>query len=266
MSQSAGPVGMVDSLAGLGGGPTEDALAFAEAYLAEGEMDPAVLARATDPERIAERERLTAEQRAIDWPALGYYRDANAALAGQRVEVVFLGDSLTEMWRIAQPDLFQNGVVNRGISGQTSPQMLLRFMADVVALKPRAVHLMCGANDIAGNTGPTTPQDYKANVLAMLELARAHEIEMILASLCPISGLPWAPGVQDPKDRVAELNDWLGGLAAARGLVHPDYHAVLSDDVGGLREDLTRDGVHPNARGYGLMRPLAAAALAAVRG
>ena len=255
------PKGMVDHLPGNGGPPPE-ALAFATAYMAEGEMDPALLAKLGDPEFLAERERRKAAQRQVDWANLGYYRDDNAARAGQATDVVFIGDSITEMWRIAQPDLFTGGVVNRGISGQTSPQILLRFMADVVALKPRAVHLMCGINDVAGNTGPTTPQDYRHTILAMLDMARANAITVILAGLTPLTGLPWSPEVRDPRGRAGELDLWLGALAAERGLIHADYRPALVDADGALRADLTRDGVHPDAAGYALMRPIADAAMA----
>lgn len=257
--------GMVDSLPG-GGGPTAEALAFAQAYMAEGEMDPALLARLGDPEHLAERERLKAVQRAGDWAGLGYYRDANAALGGAPVDVVFMGDSITEMWRIAQPDLFSGGVVNRGVSGQTSAQMLVRFMPDVIALKPRVVHLMCGANDIAGNTGPTTPQDFQHNVLAMLDLAQANGVEVILASLTPITGLSWAPAVVNPRGRVVELNAWVASVASGRGLVHIDYFAELSDEAGNLKAEFTRDGVHPRMAGYQAMRPAAERAMATAMG
>lgn len=261
MSDVQRPVGMVDSLEGQVGGPTEQALAFARAYMAEGEMDPALLALLSNPEAMAERERLKAEQKARDWGNLGYYRADNAALAGQRTDVVFMGDSITEMWRIAQPDLFENGRVNRGISGQTSPQMLLRFMPDVIALKPRLVHLMCGTNDVAGNTGPTTPGDYRNNIIAMVDLARANGIAVILANIPPMNGLPWSPGVADPQGRVAELNGWLEAFAAERGLIHVDYGAVLTDGANGMRAEFTRDGVHPGAGGYAVMRPVAEVAL-----
>ena len=255
-------VGMVDSLNGQGGGPTEEALTFARAYMAEGPMDPAILAWLQDPERTARREQAKQDLRARDWPAFSHYREANAALAGQRTEVVFIGDSITEMWRIAQPDLFSAGVVNRGISGQTSPQILLRFMPDVVALKPKVAHIMCGVNDIAGNTGPTTPQDYRGNMLAMLDIASANGIHIVLAHLTPISGLPWSPDVVDPKARIVELNGWLASVAAERGLVQVDYGPALSDGQGGLKAEFTRDGLHPGAGGYAVMRPLAEAAIA----
>lgn len=252
---------MVDSLLDQEGGPAEDALMFAQAYMAEGEMDPRVIARIRDPEQVALRAERATELRKRDWAALSHYRRANADLAGQPVEAVFLGDSITEMWGVAQPDLFTGGVVNRGISGQTSPQMLVRFMPDVIALKPRAVHILCGVNDVAGNTGPTTPQDYRNNILAMLDLAQAHGVTVILASLAPIIGLVWTPEVQRPRERVAELNAWIAGTVAARGLVPADYVSVLADENGALRPEFTRDGVHPHSAGYRAMRPVADAAL-----
>lgn len=259
------PVGMVDSLLGQGGGPTPEGLAFARAYMAEGDMDPAVVAAITDPENAARRAEAALALKARDWPAFSHYRDANAALAGQPVKVVFLGDSITEMWQVAQPELFTNGLVNRGISGQTSPQMLLRFMPDVVALRPRAVHLMCGINDVAGNTGPTTPQDYKNNVLAMLDLAQAHGIDVMLASMTPIRGFSWSPEIRDPHLRVAELNPWLSQVARERDLIHVDYVPVLADGEGLLRMDYARDGVHPHAAGYRAMRAVLDQALATLR-
>lgn len=252
--------GMVDQLPGYGGA-SADELAFARAYLADGEMDPAVMTMLANPERIAERDRLKAQRKAEDFAALGHYRDANAALAGKPVDVVFIGDSITEMWPIAQPDLFTSGVVGRGVSGQTSPQILLRFMADVVALKPRAVHLMCGVNDVAGNTGPSTPEDYRNSIRAMVALARAHDIAVILGGLTPVTGFPWAPEVSDPRARVVTLNGWLRAFAGEQSLAFVDYFAVLADAEHGLRADLARDGIHPQTRGYALMRPLAEAAV-----
>ena len=252
--------GVLDHLPGTGG-PTEDALAFARAYLAEGEMDAALTARLRDPERLAERERLATIQRATDWAALGYYREDNAGLAGQSVDVVFMGDSITEMWRVAQPELFTGGVVNRGISGQTSAQMLVRFMPDVIALKPRVVHLMCGVNDVAGNTGPTTPRDLLNNIAAMIDLAWAHGIAVVLGTVTPVTGLPWAPGVQDPRGRIMALNAEVRALAEQRGLILTDYFAALADEAGALKAELTRDGVHPTGRGYDVMRPVVDAAL-----
>ncbi|CAN5346996.1 hypothetical protein BH10PSE1_BH10PSE1_21080 [soil metagenome] len=252
-------IGMVDRLDSRGFGPIADEIAMVRAYLAPGEMDSAPLLRLA--EQAALREQRGAERKARDWPALAHYREANAALAGQSVDVVFIGDSITEIWGLAQPDLFTGSVVNRGISGQTSPQILLRFMADVVGLKPRAVHLMCGVNDIAGNTGPNTVQDYKNNILAMLLLAEANGITVILGSLTPVSDV-WKPAVSNPAERIAELNAWQVELAAERGLIRADYGPVLSDANGGLRADFHRDGLHPGTGGYAAMRPVTDAALA----
>lgn len=254
-------VGMVDRLDSKGFGPSEEDYGFAEAYLAPGDLDPAWVAKLADPERRATREALSAERKARDWPAISQYREANAALVGQAVDVVFIGDSLTEFWRVAQPDLFTGGVVNRGISGQTSPQILLRFMADVVALKPRAVHILCGGNDMAGNTGPSTVQDYKNNILAMLALAEAHGVRVILGALTPFNVVSWNPAVGDLRARTAELNAWQAALAAERGLVRADYFTVLADEDGLMKPEFHRDGVHPTRAGYAVMRPVAEAAV-----
>lgn len=256
---------MIDDLPNLESGPTEDQLAFARAYLAERPMEPAILARIQSPDDIAARDAAKAERLARDWAGLGYYRRANAALTGRPVEVVFIGDSITEMWAVAEPDLFSDGHANRGISGQTSPQILLRFMADVAALKPRIVHLMCGINDVAGNTGPTTPADYQNNIRAMLDLALAHGIGVILAGLTPAAGFAWSPEITGVAERVSELNAWLAGLATRRGLVFADYHAPLAGPGGALRPELTRDGVHPTAAGYRVMRPICEQALIQAR-
>lgn len=254
-------VGMVDRLDSKGFGPSDEDYAFAEAYLAPGDLAPQWVARLSDPERRARREALAAERRARDWPALSQYRDANAALAGQVVDVVFVGDSLTEFWGVAQSDLFTGGVVNRGISGQTSPQILLRFMADVVALKPRAVHILCGGNDMAGNTGPSTVEDYKNNILAMLALAQAHGIRVILGALTPFNVVGWNPAVGDLRARTAELNAWQTALVAERSLIRADYFSVLADADALLKAELHRDGVHPTRAGYEVMRPVAEEAI-----
>lgn len=255
-------VGMVDSLASIEGGPGEDGLAFARAYMADGEMDLAALARFQSPEQIVRREARAAWRKANDWAALSHYRNANAALAGTATRVVFIGDSITEMWAVAQPDLFNDGVVNRGVSGQTSPQVLLRFMADVVALRPRVVHLMCGVNDVAGNTGPTTAEDYKNNMRAMLDLAQIHQLTVVLGGLTPVGDMPWAPRILNARERVAELNGWLAALADERDLIFVDYFRALALEGRTMPPEFTRDGVHPGRAGYAAMRPLTDAALA----
>jgi len=254
-------VGMVDRLDSRGFGPSEEDYAFAEAYLAPGDLDPKWVLRLSDPELRAAREALGAERKARDWPALSQYREANEALAGKPVDVVFIGDSITEFWKVADAALFSGPIVNRGISGQTSPQILLRFMADVVALKTRAVHILCGGNDMAGNTGPSTVEDYKNNILAMLTLAEAHGIKVILGALTPFNTVAWNPAVGDLRARTAELNAWQKDLVAERGLIRADYFTALADADAHLRPEFHRDGVHPTRAGYDVMRPVAEVAI-----
>ncbi len=262
ISRNVAAFGMMDQIDTGGAAPTPGEIEFVQAYVAPGPLDEAMLARAVDPERGAARRAKEETRLRTDWAALNQYRDANAALRRRSTNVVFIGDSLTEFWQAAHPDLFADGTVNRGISGQTSPQILLRFMADVVALRPKVVHLLCGGNDIAGNTGPTTPQDYKNNILAMLDLAAAGRIEVVIGSLTPFRQAPWSPKLGDARPRIAELNAWLAEVATSRGLVFADYHGALAGADGAMIEDYTRDGVHPTRAGYDVMRPIAEAALA----
>jgi len=202
------------------------------------------------------------EQLARDWPNLCRYQEANALLAaGSAPTAVFMGDSITEGWVDGDPGFFASGVVGRGIGGQTTPQMLVRFRQDVVALKPRVVHLMAGTNDIAGNTGPGAVRDFQNNILSMIDLARANGIGVVLAGIPPSRRLYWR-GDLDPRASIRELNAWLRNTAAERGLVYVDYGTVLADAAEGLREDLGNDGVHPNRAGYAAMRPLAEHAIA----
>jgi hypothetical protein len=168
--------------------------------------DPAALQQPFAPATQAWFAAQEAQNRQ-DWAQLCRFAAANAALAqGPRVEAVFLGDSITENWLLADPALFHGGIVNRGISGQTSPQMLLRFEADVVALHPRVVHIMAGTNDLAGNTGPTSAQQYEHNIIAMCDLARANGIRVVLASIPPAARFPWRAGVT-PGPQILVLND-----------------------------------------------------------
>jgi lysophospholipase L1-like esterase len=202
---------------------------------------------------IEESRRLSAQ----DWPALCRYRAANdAAMASAtRPRVVFMGDSITENWALADPRLFEGGVVNRGISGQTTPQMLLRFRADVLALQPATVHILAGTNDVAGNTGPTRVQDFKDNIMSMAELARAHGIRVILGSIPPAASFSWRPQLE-PVPRIRELNTWLRDYAAKKGFEYIDYYTPLAGSAGELRPELGNDGVHPNRAGYQIMRGL----------
>lgn len=215
-----------------------------------------------DAEAFAKAQR---EQRARDWADLCRYRAENAALKPGDAKVVFMGDSITEFWLLADRSLFQNGVVDRGISGQTSPQMLLRFYADVVALHPKAVHIMTGTNDLAGNTGPTTLQDYKNNVTAMVDIAQANGIKVLLASIPPADGFAWQPALK-PAKRIVEINAWLKQLASERKLIFINYHAALTTPTGALRAEFSHDGVHPHRAGYAVMKPLAEKAMAQALG
>lgn len=192
---------------------------------------------------------------AQDWPNLCRFRAANAEVlaSGRRPDLVFMGDSITENWLLGDPELFDAAWINRGIGGQTTPQMLLRFQADVLALRPRAVHIMAGTNDVAGNTGPTTLQDIKNNLMAMVALARAQGVAVFVASIPPAAAFDWRPGL-DPRPFITELNSWLRGYAAEQGLAYLDYHAALADDNAALRSAFGNDGVHPNRAGYAAMR------------
>lgn len=197
-----------------------------------------------------------------DWAWLGRYRQDNAKLtsSGAKVDAVFLGDSITEGWTSSDPGFFAKGNVGRGISAQTTPQLLVRMHADVIALKPRVVHIMAGTNDIAQNTGPMTPRDSKNNFMAMCEIARAHGIRIVLGSIPPASKYSWRPELQ-PKPTAIELNEWMRSYAREIGAVYADYAAALTDSNGNVKLSLAKDQVHPTAEGYATMRPIAAAAI-----
>jgi lysophospholipase L1-like esterase len=192
------------------------------------------------------------------------YRAQNAALT-EPVRVVFMGDSITDNWIGADPSLFTHGLVDRGISGQTTPQMLLRFRQDVIALRPKAVHIMAGTNDIAGNTGAATIETVRGNIETMAELAHAHGIKVILASIPPAAAFPWSPEKR-PAPQILAFNRWLQAYANAHGYTYVDYHAALTTPEGGMKPGLASDGVHPTPAGYAIMRPLALAAIAKTLG
>ena len=205
-----------------------------------------------------------------DWAWLARYRDDNARLGppapGVR-RVVFMGNSITEAFAPLFATLFPGKpYVGRGISGQTSPQMLVRFRQDVVALQPAAVVIMAGVNDIAGNTGPSSLEMIEDNIASMAELARAHGIRVVLASVHPAYDFPWKPGLE-PAPMIVTLIAWIQRYAAAHGAVYLDYHSAMADERQGLRRELSGDGVHPNEAGYRIMAPLAESAIAeALRG
>lgn len=205
--------------------------------------------------KINEAQRLAAAQ---DWAGLCRYRASNSkvAAATARPRVVFMGDSITENWNLSDAAFFDKGVVNRGISGQTSSQMLVRFRADVIALQPATVHILAGTNDVAGNTGPLTAQDFKNNIMSMVELARANGIAVVLGSIPPAAAFNWRPEVK-PVPVIQELNRWLRDYAKQKGLRYIDYYTALAGPAGELRTDLGNEGVHPNRKGYEIMRRLA---------
>ncbi len=198
-----------------------------------------------------------------DWAWLARYRDANKAIApaSKHPRVVFMGDSITQGWTDMVPSFFASERIGRGIGGQTTPQMLLRFRQDVVDLRPAAVQIMAGTNDIAGNTGPMTPEQTQANIMSMAELARAHGIRVILASIPPADGFPWRPGLATAP-KIAALNVWMKAYAARTGATYADYWTALHDGPA-MRASLTYDGVHPNRAGYAAMEPVATAAIRA---
>jgi len=202
-----------------------------------------------------------------DWAALDRYRAENAALppvsAGEQ-RVVFYGDSITDGWgRRAGTGAFFPGkpYVNRGISGQTTPQMLVRFQQDVVHLNPAVVVILAGTNDIAGNTGPSTPQMIEDNFRSMAWIAQQSGIKVVLASITPAYAYPWKPEVQ-PVAEIRELNHWLRNLCVRNGYIYLDYYSAMSDDAGAMLPGYSFDGVHPTAKGYSVMSPLAERAIA----
>jgi acyl-CoA thioesterase I len=197
-----------------------------------------------------------------DFGELKRYREANAALAPpmpKENRVVFLGDSITDYWKLA--DYFPGKpYINRGIDGQTTPQMLVRFRQDVVDLHPEVLVLLAGTNDIAGVTGPARNEDIEANYASMAELARVHHIQVVFASLLPAHNYTQEAKESfalRPRGRILALNSWLKNYCVKNGLVYLDYFSALIDDQGMLRRDLSDDGLHPNAAGYKMMAPLA---------
>ena len=199
-----------------------------------------------------------------DWPWLARYRDDNARLIanGVKVDAVFLGDSITEGWVQADAEFFSKGNLGRGISAQTTPQLLVRMHADVIALMPRVVHIMAGTNDIANNTGPMTAQDSQHNLMAMCEIAMAHKLRIVLGSVPPASKYWWRPEA-NPKPAALALNVWMRGYAKQIGAKYADYAAALTDSRGNVKLDLAKDEVHPTPAGYAAMRSIAEDAIRA---
>ena len=208
-----------------------------------------------------------------DWPNIARYRDANAKVTApekKEQRVVFMGDSITDVWVQPQFGGFFPGkpYIDRGISGQTTPQMLVRFRPDVIELQPKVVVILAGTNDIAGNTGPMTLGAIEDNLASMAELARTNKIRVVLASVLPVSnyghdrqGNPVDVRIRRPPEKILELNTWIKKYAADHKYVYLDYFSATVDDQGLLKKDLSEDGLHPNARGYAVMAPLAEQAI-----
>ena len=227
---------------------------------------PASDALLTKPAAELTPQQITTMQHTLaDWPQLNRYRADNAKLGEANpgeVRVVFFGDSITDAWGRYHGKFFPGMPwVNRGISGQTTPQMLDRFHQDVLALHPKAVVILAGINDIAGNTGPETLPEIEDNFRAMVALANAAHVHVVLSSVLPASHFPWRPGV-DPSGEVVALNTWLRTFAAEQGATYLDYYAALLGPDGGTKAEYTLDGIHPNDAGYAVMDPLARAAVA----
>lgn len=228
-------------------------------------VQAAAPARAAAPV-TPEKQIATMQAKLDDWPALGWYKAENAALAppaaGEQ-RVVFYGDSITDAWgRRPGTGTFFPGepYVNRGISGQTTPQMVVRFHQDVVNLHPKVVVILAATNDVAENTGPMTPEMTMDNFRAMVEMARANGIKPVITSILPAGDFPWRKGME-PAPKIRALNDRLQTWCKAEGIVWVDYYSAMADVNGAMKPGLSVDGVHPNAAGYAIMAPLAEAGI-----
>jgi lysophospholipase L1-like esterase len=202
---------------------------------------------------------------AQDWANLKRYEADNQKLTtpkpGEK-RVVFMGNSITEGWVNIDPAFFSGKpYVGRGISGQTTPQMLVRFRQDVLELKPTVVVILAGTNDIAGNTGPATLEQIMGNIASMSELAKANNIRVVISSVLPAFDYPWKPGLQ-PAEKIFALNGMIKEYAAKNGHIYLDYFSAMADERKGLKKELGDDGVHPNLAGYKIMEPLAEKAIA----
>jgi lysophospholipase L1-like esterase len=205
------------------------------------------------------------KSRSQDWADLKRFEAANRALGAPQPgeeRVVFMGNSITTGWADTCPEFFEGKpYVNRGISGQTTPQMLLRFRQDVIALKPEVVLILAGTNDIAGNTGPMTLDQILDNLKSMADLALAHGIVPVLCSVLPAQRYAWKP-VAKPDEKIPELNAMIRAYAESRGLIYADYFSAMANSKNGLDRELAQDGVHPTRKGYERMAPIAEAAIA----
>ena len=201
---------------------------------------------------------------AQDWANLNRFKDENANVVaptpGEK-RVIFMGNSITEGWINMHPEFFAGKFyINRGISGQTTPQMLVRFRADVIKLKPKVVVILAGTNDIAGNSGPSTLGMIEDNIISMAQLAKANEIKVILCSVLPVYDYPWKPGLE-PAEKIIALNKLIKTYAEKSGMIYLDFFSAMVDERNGLKAEYSKDGVHPNEAGYKIMEPLTETAI-----
>lgn len=208
--------------------------------------------------KIVSLDEVRAEQEAKDWPNLCRYHVENSKIIHhrRRPDVVFIGDSITEIWTRADPSLFNDRSISRGIAGQTSAQILLRFYQDVVTLRPRVVHIMAGTNDISPDAAGVSDAVIVNNIRAMIDIAKANDIRVIVASITPSKGFYMQPDF-DPSSRIASINRELVHLAAVQRVTYVDYFPTLVDSAGDFKASLSNDGLHPNRNGYAVMRALA---------
>jgi lysophospholipase L1-like esterase len=194
-----------------------------------------------------------------DWANLERYKEENLKLglpASEDNRIIFIGNSITEGWKQLSPGFFKDKeYINRGISGQTTPQMLVRFRPDVVNLKPKVVVILAGTNDIAGNTGPSTLEMIEDNIASMVEIAKANNIKVLLCSVLPVYDYPWKPGL-NPAQKIVDLNKWIKNYADKNEIIYVDYFSSMADERNGLKGEYSDDGVHPNLAGYKAMEPL----------
>jgi len=193
-----------------------------------------------------------------DWPNLKYYRAENQKIIENKnfPKVVFMGNSIIEGWVDMHPDFFkENNYLGRGIGGQTTPQMLIRFIPDVIDLKPEVVVILAGTNDIAENSGFSSQKMIKDNIKAMAQLAKQNDIKVILCSILPVFDYPWNPGLK-PVPKIADINKWIQEYAEANNLIYLDYFSHLADANQGMKNEYAEDGVHPTRAGYKIMEPL----------
>jgi lysophospholipase L1-like esterase len=197
-----------------------------------------------------------------DWPNLRRYRNANAQLKPEMNRVVFMGNSITDGWINVSPQFFEQHLnyLDRGIGGQTTPQMLIRFRQDVIDLHPEVVLILAGINDIAGNTGPSTLDMIENNLASMAQLAKANGIRVILCSVLPAHDFPWRAGI-DPVQKIIDLNKWIKDFSHKNNFIYLDYYSAMVDERKGLPAKYSKDGVHPTAAGYAVMEPLAVKAI-----